>query len=95
MGLTDRSRLSCIKGRQKLVQQKLNKQNGTLNSASAIESAAESVKESAAQEKAWNKYMYAKSIYQETKDIAHWQYMQKCFSEYEKTLTPGQNKKAM
>lgn len=95
MGLTDRSRLSCIKARQKLAQQKLSKQNRTLNSVSEIESATEPVKQSAAQEKAWNKYLYAKSIYQETKDIAHWQYMQKCFSEYEKTLTPGQSKKAM
>jgi hypothetical protein len=93
MGLTDRSRLSCIKARQKLLQQKLNKQNRTSNSSSLLDSA-ESVKESAAQEKAWNKYMYAKSIYQETKDMAHWQYMQKCFSEYEKTLTASQGKKA-
>jgi hypothetical protein len=36
--------------------------------------------------KAWNKYLYAKAIYQETKETDHWRYMQECLSDYEKAL---------
>jgi len=37
-------------------------------------------------EQAWNKYLYAKEIYKETKDMDHWRYAQECLSEYERVL---------
>ena len=93
MGLTDRSRLNCIKYRQ----QKLDNRNRNLSSAtglepaieSAIEPASETALDPLAREKAWKKYLHAKAIYEETKAIEHWQYLQECISDYEKTLRPN------
>lgn len=82
MGLTDRSRLSCFKHRQR----KLYNQNRNLQVTSASEPASKPAKDLSAQEKAWNKYLYAKAIYQETKETDHWRYMQECLSDYEKAL---------
>lgn len=88
MGLTDRSRLGSIKSRQKRIQRKLEKLNGSLSSSSISTSqvVAASETELSAQKKAWEKYMFAKAIYEETKEMEHWRYMQQCISEYEKTL---------
>jgi hypothetical protein len=55
-------------------------------SASAINNALVPKQDLTAQKKAWEKYLLAKSIYEETRDIEHWRYMQKCISEYEKAL---------
>jgi DNA anti-recombination protein RmuC len=88
MGLTDRSRLGSIKSRQKRIQRKLEKLNGSLGSSSTSTSQAVAASETelSAQKKAWEKYMFAKAVYEETKEMEHWRYMQKCISEYEKTL---------
>ncbi len=88
MGLTDRSRLGSVKSRQQRLQRKLEKLNRDFNSASATAAATPTVSENnlSAQKKAWEKYMFAKAVYEETKNSEHWQYMQKCISEYEKTL---------
>jgi hypothetical protein len=95
MGLTDRSRLGCIQSRKKRLQRKLEKLQRNPNSTSASASEAKSVSEKdlSAQKQAWEKYMFAKAIYQETKDMEHWRYMQKCISEYEKTLGANSNVK--
>jgi sarcosine oxidase delta subunit len=88
MGLTDRSRLGSIKSRQKRLQYQLEKLNRNSQSTSASPAEVSSVSQSelSIQKKAWEKYMFAKAIYEETKTSEHWQYMQKCISEYEKTL---------
>lgn len=87
MGLTDRSRLGGIKSRQQRLQRKLEKVQPNPNSTSASTSKDVSVKSDvSAQQDAWEKYMFAKAIYEETRDMEHWLYMQKCISEYEKTL---------
>jgi hypothetical protein len=87
MGLTDRSRLGGIKSRQQRLQRKLEKLEPNPQSASASASENTSVLDTAVSQKnAWEKYMFAKAIYEETRDMEHWLYMQKCISEYEKTL---------
>ncbi|MEW6495803.1 MAG: hypothetical protein AB1589_25280 [Cyanobacteriota bacterium] len=88
MGLTDRSRLGSIKSRQDRLQRKQEKVNGKLRSTPASVSEAASVSEQdlSAQQKAWEKYMFAKAVYEETREMEHWQFMQQCISEYEKTL---------
>jgi hypothetical protein len=88
MSLAARSRLGCIKSRQKRLQRKLEKlhSNPDSTSGSEAEHASVSKPDLAAQKKAWEKYLFAKAIYEETRDIDHWRYMQKCISEYEKTL---------
>jgi hypothetical protein len=92
MGLTDRSRLGSIKyqqerlqrklARQNGLQEKLNRQNREILSASVSEVDLDPT----AVDQAWNKYLYAKEIYKETKDLEHWRYAQECLSEYEKVL---------
>lgn len=88
MALTDRSRLGCIKRKRERMQRKLDNQNRNIHSASALEQSesAQDLKDLSAREKAWKKYLHAKAIYDETKQAEHWQYMQTCISEYEKTL---------
>lgn len=92
MGLTDRSRLSSIKYQQERLQRKLARQNslqGKLNRQNKgilSTSVSEEDLDPTAIEQAWNKYLYAKEIYKETKDIEHWRYAQECLSEYEKAL---------
>lgn len=88
MSLAARSRLGCLKSRQKRLQRKLEKLHSNPESTSdpAAEHASASKPDLAAQKKAWEKYLFAKAIYEETRDIDHWRYMQKCISEYEKTL---------
>ncbi len=97
MGLTDRSRLGCIKRRQQRLQQELEKLNQplqvTTNTASEAVSASE--KNQTNPKKAWEKYMFAKAIYEETRDADHWRYMQQCISEYEKTLKSNVDFKAV
>ena len=97
MGLTDRSRLGCIKRRQQRLQQKIEKLNqplqATVNIVSEAVSASE--KNQTSQKKAWEKYMFAKAIYEETRDADHWRYMQQCISEYEKTLKSNVDFKAV
>ena len=85
MGLTDRSRLSCLKHRQR----KLYNQNRNLQTTLISEPVPKPAKDLAAQEKAWKKYLHAKAIYQETKETEHWRYMQECLSDYEKALMPN------
>lgn len=95
MGLTDRSRLGGIKSRQQRLQRKLEKIEPKPQSVS--NSASENIAvsdDSSAQKNAWEKYMFAKAIYEETRDMEHWLYMQKCISEYEKTLKSKVNVKA-
>lgn len=96
MGLTDRNRLGSVKRRQERLerqlnkqilkkerlQQKLTQQNPELHSASATES----VLDPSVIEKAWQKYLHAKEIYKETKEMEHWRYAQECLSEYEDVL---------
>ncbi len=102
MGLTDRNRLGSTTRRQERLQRKLNKQiqkqerlqerlqrklnqqNRQLQSVSSPEPALDP----SVVEKAWQKYLYAKEIYKETKEIEHWRYAQECLSEYEKVLMP-------
>ncbi len=93
MGLTDRSRLSSIKYQQESLQRKLARQNGLqekLNRQNREILSSASVSEvdldPTAVEQAWNKYLYAKEIYKETKDMDHWRYAQECLSEYERVL---------
>ncbi len=95
MGLTDRSRLGGIKSRQKRLQRKLEKLEPNPQSASASPAEkASGANDTVAQKDAWEKYMFAKAIYEETRDMEHWLYMQKCISEYEKTLKPKAGIKA-
>ena len=94
MGLTDRSRLGSLKSRQERLQRKLEKLQPNPNSTSASTAKDVSVKQSSSQKEAWEKYQFAKAIYEETRDMEHWQYMQKCISEYEKTLTAKEGIKA-
>ena len=88
MSLTQRSRNGGLKSRQERLQRKFEKLNPYPNSASASasENASVSKPDLAALKKAWEQYLFAKAIYEETRDIEHWRYMQKCISEYEKTL---------
>ena len=88
MGLTDRSRLGCIKSRQQRLQRKLEKVQNT-SSASVSSSKDVLANNSSSQKEAWERYEFAKAIYEETRDMEHWLYMQKCISEYEKTLRPN------
>jgi hypothetical protein len=84
MALTNRSRLTCIKYRQ---QNLLYKQNRNLQTVGATEPATASAAEVASaldpKEKAWKKYLHAKAIYEETRDMEHWGYLQECLAEYE------------
>lgn len=88
MSLAARSRLGCLKSRQKRLQRKLEKLHPNPESTSDPTSGHASVSKPdlAAKKKAWEKYLFAKAIYEETRDMDHWRYMQKCISEYEKTL---------
>ncbi len=97
MSLTERSRLGCIKSRQKRLQRQFEKLSSNPESASApaAENASASKQDLAAQKKAWEKYLYAKAIYEETRDTDHWRYMQTCISEYEKTLKANVGIKAV
>jgi hypothetical protein len=92
MGLTNRSRLTCLKSKQKRQQRELEKKNQNLPS--APKPASEPVVDTSARDKAWQKYLQAKAIYEQTGDMEHWQYLQKCISDYEKTLTPSLGSKA-
>lgn len=95
MGLTDRSRLGGIKSRQQRLQRKLEKIEPKPQSASTSVSENIAVSDdSSAQKNAWEKYMFAKAIYEETRDMEHWLYMQRCISDYEKTLKSKVNIKA-
>jgi hypothetical protein len=95
MGLTDRSRLGGIKSRQQRLQRQLEKLQPNTHSTSASTSQDASAKsEVSAQKDAWEKYIFAKAIYEETRDMEHWLYMQKCISEYEKTVKSKVNTKA-
>lgn len=91
MGLTDRSRLGSIKSRQERLQRKLEKLQSHTNSTKASSTTGMSARDLSAQKDAWEKYQIAKTIYEETRDMEHWMYMQKCISEYEKTLKPKQS----
>ena len=92
MGLTNRSRLTCVKSKQKRLQREIEKQNPQYTSVS--KPAPQSAIDTSARDKAWQKYLQAKAIYEQTRDIAHWQYLQKCISDYEKTITPSLSGKA-
>jgi hypothetical protein len=95
MGLTDRSRLGGIKSRQQRLQRKLEKIEQKPQSVSTSASEIISVSDdSSAQKNAWEKYMFAKAIYEETREMEHWLYMQKCISDYEQTLKSKVNIKA-
>ena len=95
MGLTDRSRLGSIKSRQKRLQRELERVNSNLDSKFMSTSQSESVAENelSTQKEAWEKYLFAKAIYEESKDREHWRYMQKCISDYEKTIRSNSNSK--
>lgn len=95
MSLTNRSRLGCIKSRKERLQRKLEKRSSNLqaNLATASATPSASTEELSAQKKAWEKYLFAKAIYEETKDMENWRYMQKCISEYEKTIRSNLNTK--
>ncbi|AFZ21417.1 hypothetical protein [Allocoleopsis franciscana] len=95
MSLTDRSRLGGIKSRQKRLQRKLRKLDQNSQSASTPDDALVSKQDLTAQKKAWEKYLFAKSIYEETRDSDHWRYMQKCISEYENALKTNLGIKAI
>lgn len=95
MSLTERSRLGGIQSRQKRLQRKLKKLAQDSQSASAPDDALVTKQDLALQKKAWEKYLLAKSIYEETRDIEHWRYMQKCISEYEKALKANLGIKAI
>jgi hypothetical protein len=97
MSLTDRSRLGCIKSRQQRLQRKLEKleHNPQSTSDSVSQDASVPKQDLTAQKKAWEKYLFAKAIYEETRDADHWRYMQKCISEYEKTLKANLGIKAI
>ncbi len=95
MGLTDRSRLGGIKSRQQRLQRKLEKIEQKPQSVSTSASEIISVSDdSSTQKNAWEKYMFAKAIYEETREMEHWLYMQKCISDYEQTLKSKVNIKA-
>lgn len=86
MSLTERSRLGGIKSRQQRLQRKLNKLAQDSQAASDFNHEVMPNQDLTAQKNAWEKYLLAKSIYEETRDIEHWRYLQKCISEYEKAL---------
>lgn len=91
MGLTDRSRLNSLRRKQERMRRKQENQKRNSHSVLALEpaklgAAAPATEELSLEEKAWKKYLHAKAIYEETKQIEHWQYMQQCISDYEKTL---------
>ena len=88
MSLTERSRLGCIKSRQQRLERKLAKlyPNPQSISASTAENVSVPKPDLAAQKRAWEQYLFAKAIYEETRDMDHWRYMQKCISDYEKSL---------
>ena len=86
MSLTERSRLGGIQSRQNRLQRKLKKLAQDSQSSPSPDDALVTKQDLASQKKAWEKYLLAKSIYEETRDIEHWRYMQKCISEYEKAL---------
>jgi hypothetical protein len=92
MGLTNRSRLTCVKSKQKRLQRELEKQKP--QSTSVSKPAPQPVIDTSARDKAWQKYLQAKAIYEQTGDLEHWQYLQKCISDYEKTITPSLSGKA-
>lgn len=96
MKLTARSRLGCIKSRQQRQQRKLEKLQRRSGLASDPASETESVsrQELTVQKKAWERYLFAKAVYEETREAEHWLYMQQCFSEYEKTLNSNVSIKA-
>lgn len=96
MGLTDRSRLGSIKSRQQRQQRKLERLHRQPDSAPASVSEAPSVSQpsSSAQKQAWEKYLLAKAIYEETREMEHWRYLQKCIAEYEQTLKSNASVKA-
>lgn len=95
MSLTDRSRLGGIQSRQKRLQRKLRKLDQNPQSGSTPDDALVPKQDLTAQKKAWEKYLFAKSIYEETRDSDHWRYMQKCISEYEKALKANLGIKAI
>lgn len=88
MALTARSRLCCIKHKQKRLQRRQESENCNLSSAvesaPAVKATLQPVPDLSAEAKAWKKYLHAKAIYEETKEIGHWRYMQECLTEYEK-----------
>ncbi|HEY9606790.1 MAG TPA: hypothetical protein V6C85_34595 [Allocoleopsis sp.] len=88
MALTARSRLCCIKHKQKRLQRRQESENCNLLSAveseAAVKPSLQPVPDLSTKAKAWKKYLHAKAIYEETKEIGHWRYMQKCLTEYEK-----------
>ena len=88
MALTARSRLCCIKHKQKRLQRRQESENCNLlyavESEPAVKLSLQPVPDLSAQAKAWKKYLHAKTIYEETKEIGHWRYMQECLTEYEK-----------
>lgn len=88
MSITTRSRLGCIKSKQKRLQRKLEKlhPNSEFNSDVALEKASAFQPKLELKKQAWEQYLLAKAIYEETRDSEHWRYMQKCISDYEKTL---------
>lgn len=87
MALTNRSRLSCLKRRQKREQRKLVNQAFDLNSVTGVEAALQPLLNVSTKERAWNKYLHAKAIYEETKNFEHWQYAQQCLTDYEKAAS--------
>ena len=95
MSLTERSRLGGLKSRQKRLQRKLNKLAQDSQAASDSNNEVVPNQDLTAQKTAWEKYLLAKSIYEETRDIEHWRYMQKCISEYEKALKANLGIKAI
>jgi hypothetical protein len=96
MKLTARSRLGCIKSRQQRQQRKLEKLQRKSGLASDPASETESVsrQELTVQKKAWERYLFAKAVYEETREAEHWLYMQQCISDYEKTLESNVSMKA-
>ncbi len=95
MSLTERSRLGCIKSRQKRLQRKLEKIDQNSQPALDPDDALIPKQDLTTQKKAWEKYLFAKSIYEETRDMDHWRYMQRCISEYEKALKANLGIKAI
>jgi hypothetical protein len=95
MSLTERSRLGGIQSRQKRLQRKLKKLDQDSQLALEADNTLVPKQDLTAQKKAWEKYLFAKSIYEETRDIDHWRYMQKCISEYEKALKANLGIKAI
>lgn len=84
MALTDRSRLSCLKRKQKREQRKkIETQTSNLNSVAGLGTTLQPLLNVSTKEKAWKKYLHARAIYEETKDFQHWQYAQQCLTDYE------------